>query len=187
MSWIDDIKDFSPYNEEEVKDKEIILEAIDKFDNILERENQLIHITGSGFVLNRNRDKLLMVDHKIFKSWSLPGGHADGEGDLIKLAIKEVKEETGLENLKLLSNKIISLDILPVYGHLRAGKYVSAHLHASLVYLFEADEEEDLIIKEDENTGVEWIALDQVSTYSNEAHMIKVYEKIITKIRGQFI
>jgi ADP-ribose pyrophosphatase YjhB (NUDIX family) len=82
-----------------------------------------------------------------------------------------------------LINEIISLDILPVIGHMRKGEYVSAHLHISVAYLIEADDKEKLTVKPDENSSVQWISIDDVGFYSNEVHMKKVYSKIISKIR----
>ncbi|KZL90576.1 NUDIX hydrolase [Clostridium magnum] len=183
MNWTDSIKTYNPYNEQEEKDREIILKCIDKFHNILTRENEIAHITSSAFVLNKTKDKVLMVHHNIYNSWSWTGGHADGEEDLLAVAIREVREETGVNNIRPVSSDIFSLDILTVLGHVKRGKYVAPHLHLSVAYLVEADESELLIIKEDENSGVKWIPIEEVNAYSNEPHMQKVYSKLISKIK----
>ncbi|MFD3158784.1 NUDIX hydrolase (plasmid) [Haloimpatiens sp. FM7330] len=182
MSWIDSIKEFVPYNEQERKDKEVILKCINIFDDILKRDNEIIHITSSGFVINKDKNKVLMVHHNIFNAWSLPGGHADGEENLLGVAISEIKEETGVKNISPITNKIVSLDMLSPFGHFRKGKYVSSHLHVSVVYLFQADENEQVIIKPDENSAVKWIPMNEIDIYSSESHMKKIYNKIICKI-----
>lgn len=182
MSWIDEIEQFIPSNGEEEKDKEVILKYINEFNDILKRDNEIIHVTSSGFVINKNKDKVLMVHHNIFNSWSLTGGHADGEENLLGVAISEIKEETGIKNIYPITNKIVSLDILPVFGHFRKGKYVSSHLHISVVYLVEADENEQVSIKPDENSAVKWIPFSEIEIHSNESHMKKIYNKIISKI-----
>lgn len=184
MNWIESIKEYVPCNEQEKKDKEIILSSLNIFDDILTRDNGIIHITSSAFVVNKDRDKALMIYHNIFNSWSWTGGHADGEEDLLSVAIREVKEETGVKNIFPVSGEIVSLDILPVFGHIKRGKYVSPHLHASVAYLAMADEDEPLVVKPDENSGVQWIPMDKIDAYSNEAHMKKIYNKIIDKIKG---
>ena len=183
MSWVDSIKEFVPFNEQEKKDKEAILKYICMFDDILKRENEVIHITSSGFVTNRNRDKVLMVHHNIFNSWSLTGGHADGNKDLISVAMSEITEETGVKEIFPITDKIISLDILPVLGHIRKGEYITSHLHISVTYLFQADENEKVTIQPDENSAVRWIPFSEVDTFSNEPHMKIVYNKIISKIK----
>lgn len=184
MSWLYEIKEYLPYNEQEEKDKEIIIKAIENFHDILTRDNKIIHITSSAFVINRNRDKTLMVHHNIYNSWSWTGGHADGEEDMLGVAIREAKEETGIKTVTPIVDGIFAIDILPVVAHSRKGEYVSSHLHISIAYLVEADEEEKLIIKTDENSNVKWIKFIEVDQYSNELHMKKVYNKIISKIEG---
>lgn len=184
MSLIESIKEYKAYNEQEKKDKEIIVKCIEMFNDILTRDNEIVHITSSGFVVNKNRDKVLMVHHNIYNSWSWTGGHADGDEDLLFVAIKEAKEETGVKNIFPVSENILSLDILPVLGHIRRGKYVAPHLHISVAYLIEADENEPLVVKPDENSGVKWIPVEEIDAYSNELHMKKIYKKIISKIEA---
>jgi len=181
MNWIESIKKYTICNEQEKKDKEITIKCLELFDDLLTRDNEIAHITSSAFVVNKNRDKVLMVHHNIFNSWSWTGGHADGDPDLLHVAIKEVKEETGVKNIFPVNNDILSLDIIPVLGHIRKGKYVSPHLHISVAYLIEADENESLVVKPDENSGVQWIPVDKIDMYSNEPHMKKIYNKILSK------
>jgi ADP-ribose pyrophosphatase YjhB (NUDIX family) len=183
MNWIKEIKEYTPYNDQEATDKEAILYSIDNFNNLLTRENPLAHITSSGYIVNKDKTKVLMIYHNIYNSWSWTGGHADGDNDLLYVAIKEAKEETGVKNIKALDSKIFSLDVLPVPAHIKRGKFVSSHLHLSVAYLLEADENDELIIKEDENSGVKWIPIDEVRIYSTEPDMIKLYEKFNQKIK----
>lgn len=184
MNWIDSIKEYTPCNEQEEKDKEIILDCAELFDDILTRKNEIAHITSSAFIVNRTRDRVLMVHHNIYNSWSWTGGHADGEEDLLGVAIREAMEETGLKSVFPISTNIFSLDILTVLGHTKRGRYVSPHLHLSAAYLVEADENEALAVKPDENSGVKWIPIDQINSYSSEPHMQKLYEKLVDKIKA---
>jgi 8-oxo-dGTP pyrophosphatase MutT (NUDIX family) len=184
VGWIQDIKKYIPYNEEEAQDKKVALLSIDQFDNLLTRENPLIHVTSSGYILNNDGTKVLMIHHNIYKTWCWTGGHADGDEDLLHVAIKEAKEETGVENIRAVTPEILSLDILEVIGHFKRGKYVSAHLHLSIAYLLEADEAEELKVKEDENSGVKWLPINEIHKYSNEPNMIKLYKKFSDKIKS---
>ena len=183
MNWIDLIKNYSPYSEQEENDKEIIIRCFDMFDDILSRDNNIMHITSSAFIVNENRTKVLMVHHNIYNSWCWTGGHADGEENLLLVAINEAQEETGIKNIFPVSDDILSLDILPVFAHIKKGKYISSHLHLSIAYLIEADDMEPLIIKPDENSDVKWIPIDEIDLYSNEPHMMKIYNKILSKIK----
>ena len=185
MKYIDEIKKFNPINDQEKNDKKLTLEYIEKYHhNVLLRENEIAHLTSSGLILNKNLDKMLMIHHNIYNTWAWTGGHADGDDDLLNVAIKEAKEETGIENPTALTNDIISIDILPVYGHIKKGKYVSTHLHLSVAYVLIADESENLKIKEDENSGVKWVDINEIEKYSNEPYLINIYRKIINKARN---
>lgn len=183
MNIRNEIEKYVPYNEQETKDKELILKCIDTFDDVLTRNNEIVHFTCSGFVLNETRDKVLMVYHNIYNSWSWTGGHADGELDFLSVARREVEEETGIKEIKALSNNIISVDMLTVFGHIKRGKYVSSHMHISVAYLFEAKESELIHIKEDENSNVGWLALDTFLDSVTEEHMKPIYIKIINKVK----
>lgn len=186
MNWINEIEKYLPYNNQEAADKEAILYAIRNCDNLLTRENPLAHITSSGYIVNKDRTKVLMIYHNIYNSWSWTGGHADGDEDLLYVAIKEAKEETGIKNIKEISEKIFSLDVLPVPAHIKKEKNIASHLHLSVAYLLEADENDELTIKEDENSGVKWIPINEVSKYSTEEDMIKLYEKFNEKITNLY-
>ena len=181
MKYIQDIKNYIPVNEQESKDKEIIIDFINKNEDVLTRENEVAHLTSSGFIVNKNRDKVLMIHHNIYNSWGWTGGHADGDSDLLEVAIKEAKEETGITNVRPIIDDICCIDILTVKGHIKKGKYIAPHLHLSVAYVLEADETEEVKVKEDENSGVKWVDIDKVLELTDEEHMKDVYSKLINK------
>ena len=149
------IENYPPSNEQEEKDKALILGWISNNENAFSRENTVAHITASAWVVNKDRSKVLMVYHNIYNSWSWMGGHADGETDLLSVAIREVKEEAGISNVRPVSEEIFSLESLTVDGHVKKGNYVSSHLHLNITYLLEADSEEQVSVKADENIFIQ--------------------------------
>ena len=124
MDYIQAIKNFEPMNEQEQNDKKLILNFIEKNVDVLYRDNEYAHMTSSGLIFNEKLDKILMVHHNIYDTWSWTGGHADGEADLLKVAIKEAKEETSIENIGVLDENTIAIDILPVVQHVKRGKFI---------------------------------------------------------------
>lgn len=183
MSYIDDIKKYVPYNEQEERDKEFMLDFISKYSDCLDRTNNIAHMTASSWIVNKQRTKVIMVYHKIYDSWSWTGGHCDGDSDFLHVAVKEAKEETGIKNIQPVSSEIYSLECLTVNGHIKKGKYVSSHLHLNLTYLLEADEDDELIIKEDENSGVAWFSLDDALKASTEPWFVEhIYKKLNDKL-----
>ena len=113
---------FIPYNEQEEVDRNIMLKYINDFDDVLTRQNEYGHFTSSAFVLNKERTKILMIYHKIYNSWAWTGGHSDGDSDLLYVAMKEAKEETGIKNVAPISKDIYSLELINVNGHEKRGK-----------------------------------------------------------------
>lgn len=183
MNLKKEIESYVPYNEQERCDKELMIEYINTFRDVLTRENKMCHFTASNWIVNKEKTKILMVYHNIYKSWAWTGGHADGESNLLNVAIKEAEEETGLKNLKVISDGIFSLQILTVDSHIKRGKFISSHLHLDCCFLLEADENEMLKIKEDENSGVKWIDIDKAVEMSNEENMKPIYKKLNEKLK----
>lgn len=182
MNYIEAIKAFKPTDEREVAVKRVLLSYIETFkENILTRENELAHLTSSGFILNKDLTHCLMVYHHIYKTWSWTGGHADGDQDLLYVAIKEAQEETGIKKVEPLTEDIVSLDILPVVDHIKKGKYIVNHMHLNVTYLLIADEHQELCINEAENSDVRWLEVDQLETYCQEPKMVEIYKRLIKR------
>ena len=88
MGLKEQIEKYSPYNEQEINDKEMMLKYIDTFEDVLTRDNKMCHFTASNWIVNKERTKVLMIYHNIYKSWAWTGGHADGDEDLLHVALK---------------------------------------------------------------------------------------------------
>ena len=177
------IHNYQPMNEQEERDKELILHCLETEKNIFTRENRLAHMTASAWIVNPERTKVLMAYHNIYHSWSWLGGHADGETDLLKVALKEAREESGIYHVKPVSEKIYSLEVLTVDGHVKRGEYVSSHLHLNVTYLLQAEETDVLHIKEDENSNVGWFSLEDAVAASTEPWFQEhIYRKLNEKL-----
>ena len=184
MHIVDQIQNYTPCNEQEDRDRAEMLRLLASGADLFRRE-AIAHMTASAWVTNRERTKVLMVYHNIYDSWSWMGGHADGDTDLHGVAAREVQEESGLREVRPLSEEIFSLEILTVDGHEKNGRYVSSHLHLNVTYLFEADEEASLACKPDENCGVAWFALDEALLASSEPWFReRIYSKLNEKLHS---
>lgn len=182
---IDKIRKYEPANEQETTDKVLMLSWLEHNDDAFSRENAIAHVTVSGWVVNKDRSKVLMVYHNIYDSWSWLGGHADGETDLLSVAVKEVKEESGLAEVHPVSEDIMSLEVLTVDGHEKKGRYVSSHLHMNVTFLLEADSESALSIKADENSDVAWFTPEEALEKSTESWFVeRIYKKLLAKSLG---
>ncbi len=182
MSIRDDIAQYVPDNEQEARDQAVILHFLDTNDDAFLRTNLIAHMTASAWVVNPARTKVLMIYHKIYDSWSWTGGHADGDEDLLAVALREVREETGVRHVRPVSEDIFSLEVLTVDGHEKRGEYVPSHLHLNVTYLLEADEHDALHIREEENSGVRWFTLNDALKASSEPWFV---ERIYKKLNGK--
>jgi 8-oxo-dGTP pyrophosphatase MutT (NUDIX family) len=178
------VRAYEPQNLQEAGDKAAIISCMEVFGNLLDRSNLVAHFTGSAWIVNRERTKTLMVYHNLYRSWSWTGGHADGEADLLSVAIREALEETGIMKVKPLFEGIFALDILPVWSHMRKGLFVPSHLHLNAAFLVEADEADPLAVREEENSDVKWIPIDDANRYSTEPDMHPVYNKLTMRLQA---
>ena len=178
------IQNYTPANAQEETDRKTLLAFLESGDDISIRQNLVAHLTASAWVVTPDRKKVLMAYHKLYDSWAWLGGHADGNWDLLAVAEKEAREESGITELVAVSSEPVSLEVLTVNGHEKKGLYVPCHLHLNLTYLFEADECQCLQIKPDENSGVSWIHMDTLAQNCSEPWFVeRIYSKLVKKAK----
>ena len=184
MEIYEQIKAYRPWNAQERQDQVLILDFLRKNSDAFYRTNLLAHMTASAWVVNPQRSKVLMVYHRLYDSWSWAGGHADGEEDLLAVALREVREETGIQRLRPVTEEIYSLGVLTVDGHEKHGRYVPSHLHLNVTYLLEAEEDQPLRVCEAENSGVAWFSLADALSASTEPWFVeRIYKKLNEKLK----
>ena len=183
MNYITLIEDYKPGNNKDDSIRKSMLQFIHKNkDDGLTRENTMAHVTASSVILNESINKMLMIHHKIYDTWTWQGGHADGESDLLKVAIKEAYEETGIEKVTVIQEEnkpVIRLDILPVMEHIKNGEFITAHMHLNVAFVFIASEKELLKVNTEETNGLKWISLNEIDAYAKEPEITPIYHKLI--------
>ena len=139
--------------------------------------------TDKGNASKEALDYLKTLHHqKIFLFGTAGFGKSDNY--FKKVALKEVQEESGLENVSFMSDDLFSLEVLTVDGHVKRGKYVSSHLHYNVTYLMEANDQDELKIKEDENKGLRWFSFEDALKASTEPWFVEnIYSKLNSKVK----
>lgn len=132
------------------------------------------HITGSAWVVNRERTKVLLHHHKKLNKWLQPGGHADGDRHVLGVALRELEEETGVNSVLLLSHGIFDLDIHPI----PARKDFPEHLHYDVRFCFEGDESSAIVVSE-ESLQVKWMSWNELREHTNNKSLFRMMEKSI--------
>jgi len=186
MSIKSEIESFAPSSERELLDKSVILHCIDTFPDVLTRENRICHFTASAWIVNPGHMKALVIFHNLARQWRWPGGHTDGESDLLKVALNEAREETGLENIKALDDGVFSLEVFAIPTHLHKGKMVNSHLHLDAGFIFEASEDEEFRIKPDENSGIRWMTFAEIARAAETGQMSEFYPRLIEKTKNEY-
>ena len=174
---------YMPDGRQEQTAKEAILNGLEQQGTALLERTEEQHMTVSAVVMNPALDRLLMVHHNVYQSFSWPGGHADGTENLLEKALEEVREETGISTVYPISSEILSLDVLEAPGHVKNGAEIPPHWHYNAGFGCIAPERQELRVKPDENSRVEWIAAEDIAKSCTEAHMLPLYQKIIARMR----
>jgi 8-oxo-dGTP pyrophosphatase MutT (NUDIX family) len=149
-----------------------LLEHPDAF----ERTHLPGHITGSAFIVSADFAYTLLVHHAKLNRWLQPGGHADGDKDVTRVALREANEETGLQNLALVSREIFDIDIHPIPNR----KDFPQHDHYDVRYLFTASRDEKIVVSE-ESLDVKWVALSELEKYNGEESILRLRSKLKVK------
>ena len=137
------------------------------------RDNLPGHITASSWIVDRVRQYALLTHHAKLGKWLQPGGHADGQEDVLAVSQREAYEETGLTSLTPLSTAIFDLDIHPIPE--RAG--FPAHLHYDIRFVFEARIEEAFTIS-NESHDLAWISVEEIGLKTGQnTSILRMTEK----------
>lgn len=124
-----------------------------------ERSHAAGHITGSAWLLSPDGSRALLTLHRKLKLWVQPGGHADGDPDILRVALREAEEESGIEGILPLSHDIYDVDIHVIPAH--EATSTPSHLHYDVRYLLQAPHEHYIV--SDESDALAWCSSDELS------------------------
>ena len=146
-----------------------------KTDGCFLKNNYDGHFTGSAWIISPEKDKILMTHHKKLGMWLQLGGHADGEKDLLKVALREAKEESGIQHFNILRDEIFDLDIHKIPKQMNQ----PSHKHYDIRFLLETDPVFNEISVSDESYDVAWIPIDDVIGLNPENSIKRMVEKTL--------
>lgn len=152
-----------------------ILDFVQSTTNCFERSNLAGHVVAGALVLNQAHTHVALMHHVKLQRWLQPGGHADGDSNLLRVAQKEVWEETGLATTPLVTT-IFDVDAHLIAARGEGEKHVPEHWHYEARFLLEALNEEALQANA-ESQGVKWVALNDVPNYTTEESVLRMVHK----------
>lgn len=183
MDILSALERYQPWNAQETQDCAELLRRLRSGEPLTTRDNLSAHLTASAWIVSPDRRQVLLAYHDLYDSWAWLGGHADGEADLLAVALREAKEESGLTELRPVSTDIYSVEILAVNGHEKKGQYVPSHLHLNVTFLLEADPSAPIRSKSGENSRVCWFPIKDAASVSSEPWFReRIYSKLNAKL-----
>ena len=144
-----------------------------QYPNCFDRSLAVGHITGSAFIVNKERTHILLTHHKKLNRWLQLGGHADGDSDILRVALREAEEESGLTDVHPVMEGIFDVDVHTIPAH----KNDAEHYHYDIRYLCEADSRIPLIIS-DESHDLVWVPVQSILHYTEEQSILRMVYKI---------
>ncbi len=125
------------------------------------------HITGSAWLTSPDGRDVLLTHHRKLGAWFQLGGHADGESDVLAVALQEAREESGIEDIEAIDAAIFDLDIHEIPARRTApGESEPAHLHYDVRFCFEAKPGHGAAIASPESHAVRWIAVEELADWN---------------------
>ena len=149
------------------------LAFLDRSDPFLRRDPEG-HVTASAIVLRPSEDTILLVSHRKLGGWLQPGGHVEPEDpSLFSAAVREVREETGLDRLEApLGDAILDLDVHPI----PALGTEPAHVHYDVRFLLTSEDGDALA------DGAAWFPLDSVTRVDRDGSLERAVRKAVSRL-----
>lgn len=137
-----------------------------------ERTLAIGHLTGSAWILDASGNRVLLTHHRKLDRWLQPGGHADGDHDILSVAMKEAEEETGLDPLESVNEAIFDLDVHPI----PARGSDPEHLHYDVRFAIRHSGDGAFVVSE-ESHDLAWVPLEQLADYTDEDSILRMARK----------
>ena len=137
-----------------------------------ERELKIGHVTGSAWVVDRAGTHVLLTHHKKLDMWVQLGGHADGDADVFRVALREAEEESGLDSLVPVSRRIFDVDV----HRIPARREEPEHFHWDVRYAFRTAGGEAYRVS-GESHDLAWIEIAALETVTREESMLRMARK----------
>ncbi len=150
-----------------------VIRFVETHADCLERSCVPGHLTGSAWIVSPDRTRTLLTHHHKLDKWLQLGGHADGDPDLARVALREAREESGLTRLTLLDGALFDFDV----HWIPPRKSDPGHHHYDLRFLIEADPAEPLVISS-ESKDLAWVEIDRVAVLNPEESMARMVRKV---------
>jgi 8-oxo-dGTP pyrophosphatase MutT (NUDIX family) len=185
---------YRPTDQTDASARDRILAFVRTHGDCFERSLVEGHVTGSAWIVNPSRTRCLLTHHRKLDRWLQLGGHADGQTDILEVAMREAVEESGLTSLRAVSDWLVlrqtgaalaqdeSVKSVPVpifdcdVHPIPSRRDEPRHFHYDVRFLLEADDAEPLVVSEESNE-LAWVALEDVRTLESDESVMRMVAK----------
>jgi len=152
--------------------RDAIIQFVQTYENCAARELQVGHLTGSAWIVDKDLTHTLLTHHRKLNLWVQLGGHVEDDADMLSASWREAREESGLQDLQLLTPHIFDIDIHTI----PARKDEPEHFHYDIRYIFQADRHAELIVSR-ESRELAWVALNEIQSLTTEESVLRMARK----------
>ncbi len=167
------LRSYSPLDQNEKQMYEHLFRFVNEQPRCFERSLKVGHVTGSAWIVDRHRQHVLLTHHRKLDRWLQLGGHADGDPDIVNVALREAQEESGIEQITLLSENIYDIDVhtIPARGD------EPEHYHYDVRFLLEADRNTPLVVSS-ESKDLAWVPVKNLREHTEDRSILRMAEKL---------
>ena len=148
------------------------IEFVERHSNCFERSQLAGHVTGSAWLVNASGTHVLLTHHRKLDRWLQLGGHADGHTNVLEVALKEAREESGIKEIHVLDSTLFDIDI----HEIPARKNEPAHFHYDARFALQVSGSDSFTIS-DESHALEWIDIAKLAQHTDDVSMLRMAEK----------
>lgn len=163
---------YAPTAENETGAHRRIVDFVGAQADCFERSLTIGHITGSAWLVDVTGSTVLLTHHRKLGKWLQLGGHADGDPDVVAVALREATEESGLTDIRVLSDDIFDVDVHRIPGH---GE-TPAHDHYDIRFLLQATTDDPIRIS-DESIALRWFTRAEVPQLDTDESVLRMNRK----------
>lgn len=169
---MEDLRRYRERYPEETEKADRLIKIVETESDLLGKVNKDGHLTGSAWIMNREKTHVLLTHHAKLNIWIQLGGHTEEGESVYDTAFREAVEESELKSIEKTDREIFDIDI-----HLiPARKNEKEHYHYDIRYVFYVDMDEEFTVT-DESHDLKWVELGKVEGYTKEESILRMVRK----------
>ncbi len=163
---------YRPTDAAEIEHRQQIIDFVKEHADCFERSLLVGHMTGAAWLIDERRGRALLTHHRKLDKWLQLGGHCDGDSDILRVALKEAQEESGIDAIEAVSAEIFDLDVHPI----PARGDVPGHLHYDIRFFCRITGDAEYVVS-DESHDLAWVTPDEIATMQVGRSITRMCEK----------